>query len=81
MTRQIRKHIVNIRKHKPSKICSNGGVLGWYKHLDKIERGLKYELFNAAKADRRIKQREKQEQERVCLGDSKNPWFGSGVNK
>jgi len=55
MTRQIRKHILNIRKHKPSKIYSNGGVLGWYKHLDKIERGLKYEILRTQKDARKQK--------------------------
>lgn len=79
MSRQIRKDILNVRKHKPQRhkgVSLFHGTLGWYRHLDKLERGKKYELFSAAKADRRIKQREKQEQERVRLGSSENPWSG-----
>ena len=79
MSRQIRKDILNVRKHKPERHKCVGlfsGTLGWYRHLDKLERGKKYELLRTQKNERKQQQRAKQEQERVRLGGSESPWCG-----
>ena len=76
MDRNLKRDIVNVRKHKPSKINNNCGVLGWYKHLDRLERGLKYEILRTQKAKRRQQQQSKQQQEHLRVGGGKDPWGG-----